>query len=100
MFPQEMPAFRVDRLFRCGDVVVSVEWKKSDAHVVAFSPSGHHWRILESIDGGYTGEEGEVRYAYAIDRKHEGAVVIDMGDGTYCKVSQDTKPSRVQNTWN
>lgn len=66
-FRLEMPAFRIDRLFKCVDTLISVEWKGDDAHVVAFSRSGHQWSILESIDGGHAGEDEGVRFGYAID---------------------------------
>lgn len=66
-FRLELPAFRIDRLFRCADTLISVEWREDDAHVVAFSKSGHQWSILDSIDGGHAGEDDGVRYGYAID---------------------------------
>ena len=98
-FRLEMPAFRIDRLFRCADTLVSVEWKGNDAHVVAFSKSGHQWSILESIDGGHAGEDEGVRYAYAIDQQHEKSIVISMGTDSYCQVGRKTVPARVQNQW-
>ena len=80
MFADELPSFRVDKLFRCADTLVSVEWRDDDAHIVVFSEKGQLWRILESIDGGFNGEDNGVRYGYAVDRKHSHPVIIDMGN--------------------
>ena len=99
MFADELPSFRVDKLFRCADTLVSVEWREDDAHIVVFSDKGQLWRILESIDGGFTGEDDGVRYGYAIDRKHSHPVIIDMGNHEYCKVDQFTDPAVIVNNW-
>ena len=98
-FRLEMPAFRIDRVFRCAETLVSVEWKENDAHVVAFSKSGHQWSILESIDGGHAGEDEGVRYAYAIDQQHEKFIVVNIGTDAYCQIGRKTVPAKVQSQW-
>jgi len=61
-----MPAIRADALYQCSNTLVSVEWKKGDAHIAAFSKHDP-WKILESIDNGFSSEEKSVHYGKAID---------------------------------
>lgn len=44
LFSQMVPAMRTDRLFRCSNSIVSVEWIEGNAHIVIFSQHDR-WRI-------------------------------------------------------
>jgi hypothetical protein len=51
-----VPAFRVDRIFKCSKTLVSVEWIEDSAHIVLFSEEDN-WMIQENIDGGFRSSE-------------------------------------------
>jgi len=99
LFAEEMPSFRVDRMFRCHETLVAAEWRGSDAHIVTFSKAGEQWRIVDSIDSGFTSQGRGLRYGYAVDKGNAGQVVVNMGK-KYCSIDKNTVPSVIQNTWN
>lgn len=92
LFSQIAPGVRTDRLFRCSNTLVSVEWIDNSAHIVIFSEHDT-WRITESIDGGFRSDERGLFYGYAIDYGHVHPVKIDIGNHEYCVISRDSKPA-------
>ena len=60
-FASELRQMRIDRLFRCSNTLVSVEWVGDDAYVVALSASGR-WNLIENIDSGFIDEERGIQY--------------------------------------
>jgi hypothetical protein len=51
-FSETLPAFRTDKIYRCSNTIISVEWIDQSAHIVIFGQEDN-WRIEESIDGGF-----------------------------------------------
>ena len=43
-FSEQVPAFRTDRIYKCSETIVSIEWINGDAHIVVFSERDK-WRI-------------------------------------------------------
>ena len=94
-FSQMVPALRTDRLFRCSNSIVSVEWVEGSAHVVIFSQHDR-WRLTENIDGGFMSDERGVHYGYAIDYGHIHPVRISIGEHQYCLISQESAPAVIE----
>lgn len=90
-----VPAFRTDRMFRCSNSIVSVDWIEDSAHIVIFSQHDR-WRITENIDGGFRSDERGVYYGYAIDYGHVHPVRISIGDHQYCLISQESTPALIE----
>jgi hypothetical protein len=66
MFSQDLSALRTDRLYRCSNTLLSVDWKHGNSYIVVLSKHDS-WRIQESIDNGFVNEERGVHYAKLID---------------------------------
>ena len=88
---------RTDALFRCSNALISVEWTNGDAHVKAFSESDD-WRILENIDDGFTDEQDDIQYGYAIDKGHTHPIVIEIGTKR-CLIDQSTQAAALEHHW-
>ncbi len=82
-FSELVPAFRLDRIYKCSETIVSIDWINGDAHIVVFSERDK-WRIAENIDGGFRGAERGISYGYAIDYGHVHPVKLYIADHHYC----------------
>ena len=94
-----MPSLRTDTLFRCHNTLLSVEWRKGDAHVVALSEMDHGWNIKESIDDGVAGEHEGIRYGYFVDKGHTHPVRIDLEGDKHCTIDRSTASAVIGRTW-
>jgi hypothetical protein len=99
LLSHEMPELRTDKLFRCQDTLVSVNWKQDDAFIVAFSRLEEQWSILKSIDGGYTSEDRGIRYGYAVDRGQTHPVIVNIGSNLHCSIDQSTPAAHIDQPW-
>lgn len=97
-YSEPVPAFRTDRIYRCKNTIVSVEWIDQSAHIVVFSQDDP-WRIEESIDGGFRSDERGLYYGYAIDYGHVHPVKVHVGDHDYCIIDKKTPPANIDFKW-
>lgn len=97
-FSEPVPAFRTDRIYRCRNSIVSVEWIEQSAHIVVFSQQDH-WRIDEEIDGGFRSDERGLYYGYAVDHGHVHPVKVFVGDREYCTIDRLTAPADIDFKW-
>jgi hypothetical protein len=97
-YSQRVPAFRTDRIYRCSNSILSVEWIEDAAHVVVFSQEDR-WHIAESIDGGFRSDERGLYYGYAIDEGHSHPVKLQVGHRKYCLVDRNTPTANIDFKW-
>ncbi len=97
-YSEPVPAFRTDRIYRCRNTIISVEWYDQSAHIVVFSQEDP-WHIRESIDGGFRSDERGLYYGYAIDHGHVHAIKVHIGDHDYCKIDPKTPPAAIDFKW-
>lgn len=97
-FSERVPAFRTDRIFRCSNSIISVEWIDDSAHIVVFSQDDN-WRIDENIDGGFRSSERGLDYGYAIDYGHVHPVKLHVSDRRFCLIDRSTRPAEIGFNW-
>jgi hypothetical protein len=93
-FSELVPAFRTDRIYKCSETIVSIEWVNGDAHIVVFSEKDK-WRIAENIDGGFRGVERGIKYGYVIDYGHVHPVKLYVDDHHYCIIDYSTPKATI-----
>jgi len=97
-FSETVPAFRTDKIYRCSNTIVSVEWMDQSAHIMVFGQEDN-WRIEENIDGGFRSDERGLYYGYAVDAGHVHPVKVFVGDREFCTIDRSTPAANVDFKW-